>query len=102
MAFTIGALAMQNLRGIGIVGILTNDKNLSLALDRIPAIGAVSREANLPYIDRFQRAFLKDDVVIAPAKWKQKSYPSSTHQRKALAIAVRNNNNDQRCSSRAA
>ena len=44
-----------------------NDENLSLALDLIPAVGAVSREAYIEYVHQYQQAFPQGGVLIGTA-----------------------------------
>src|SRR5437879_64148 len=69
MADGVNFLWFGSMRGSGYFkqAINNNDQNLSLALDLIPTIGAISREAYLAYIDQFRKAFPKDDTLIATA-----------------------------------
>jgi hypothetical protein len=65
----INFLWFGSMRGSGYFkqAIKRNDENVSKALDWIPAVGTVSREAYLRYIDQFRRAFPNNDIQIATA-----------------------------------
>ncbi|MCI0541091.1 MAG: hypothetical protein L0Z50_38300 [Verrucomicrobiales bacterium] len=65
----VNFLWFGSMRGSGYFkkAIKNNDENLSLALNLIPAVGAVSREAYLAYIHQYQQAFAKEKVWIATA-----------------------------------
>ena len=54
-------------RGHFMKAIKNNDKNLSLALDLIPLVGTVSREAYVEYIRRYQQAFPQGGILIGTA-----------------------------------
>lgn len=69
MADGIDFLWFGSMRGSGLFkkAIKNNDNNLSLALDLIPAVGVVSREAYLAYIDQYRQAFPNGGVLIGTA-----------------------------------
>jgi len=69
MAGGINFLWFGSMRGRGVFmkAINDNDENLSLALDLIPAVGAVSREAYIEYVHQYQQAFPQGGVLIGTA-----------------------------------
>lgn len=69
MADGIDFLWFGSMRGNGYFqkAIKDNNEHLSLALDLIPAVGVVTREAYLAYINQYRQAFPDGSVLIATA-----------------------------------
>lgn len=69
MADGINFLWFGSMRGSGHFqkAIKDNNEHLSLALDLIPTVGAVTREAYLAYINQFRKAFPNGGVLIGTA-----------------------------------
>ena len=69
MADGVNFLWFGSMRGSGYFknAIRNNNENLSLALELIPAVGPVSREAYVAYINQYRQAFPSGGVLIGTA-----------------------------------